>query len=350
MCIFVKWNQCFSDKVHIKCGTRQGGLTSPMLFNLFYSDLVRTIQSSKYGVNIRGKQFNCFCYADDLMICSLTVSGLQHLIDLCVSYVNANGLQFNPNKTACMILGKNPFVTKPTWNINGISLAINTNIKYLGTYLGDQNGATHCDNRIGASTRSYYSLQGVGIKYPGVKPKVSLNIFRSCINSVLTYGCSTIFCNKECVNKLDKLQSKLIKQCFRLRSYCHTTPLLKTINLLPVLLNIKLDSLDLLRNCILSDSITRDFYSHLLHLNNMKLCSSKTLVGRVYSFCVEKDIDFKKYLLNNNYMYKTKAHLKKSYFVKLGVDGLFDTLRSLMFNNNYDTWSNNMANLLLKAF
>ena len=60
-----------------------------MLFNLFYSDLVRTIQSSKYGVNIRGKQFNCFCYADDLMICSLTVSGLQHLIDLCVSYVSA---------------------------------------------------------------------------------------------------------------------------------------------------------------------------------------------------------------------------------------------------------------------
>ena len=116
--------------MHIKCGTRQGGLTSPMLFNLFYSDLVRTIQSSKYGVNIGGKQFSCFSYADDLMICSLTVSGLQHLIDLCVSYVSANGLKFNPNKTACMILGKNPFVTKPTWNINGISLAINTDIKY----------------------------------------------------------------------------------------------------------------------------------------------------------------------------------------------------------------------------
>ena len=49
-------------------------------------------------------------------------------------------------------------------------------------------------------------------------------------------------------------------------------------------------------------------------------------------------------------MYKTKAHLKKSYFVKPGVDGLVDTLRSLMFNNNYDTWSNNMVNLLLKAF
>ena len=114
--------------------------------------------------NIRGKQFNCFCYADDLMICSLTVSGLLHLIDLCVSYVSAYGLQFNPNKTACMILGKNLFVTKPTWNINGISLAVNTNIKYLDTYLGDQNGATHCDIRIGASTRSYYSLQGVGIK------------------------------------------------------------------------------------------------------------------------------------------------------------------------------------------
>ena len=108
------------------------------------------------------------------------------------------------------------------------------------------------------------------------------------------------------MNKLDKLQSKLIKQCFGLGSYCHTTPLLKTINLLPVSLNIKLDSLDLLRNCVLSDSITRDFYSNLLHLNNMKLCSSKTLVGRVYSFCVEKDIDFKKYLLNKIICIKLK--------------------------------------------
>ena len=62
-------------KIRVECGTKQGGLTSPMLFNLFYADLVNKLQSSDCGVRIGKNNFNCVCYADDLLLCSLTVTG-----------------------------------------------------------------------------------------------------------------------------------------------------------------------------------------------------------------------------------------------------------------------------------
>ena len=40
-----------------------------------------------------------FCYADDLILTSLSVTGLQNLVDTANSYITEHGLKFNPTKT-----------------------------------------------------------------------------------------------------------------------------------------------------------------------------------------------------------------------------------------------------------
>jgi hypothetical protein len=63
-----------------------------------------------------------FCYADDLLLTSLTVTGLHTMIDTAQQYVSAHGLQFNPSKTQCITFGKHFFMDKPTCKLTNETL------------------------------------------------------------------------------------------------------------------------------------------------------------------------------------------------------------------------------------
>ena len=93
----IEWYTLGKD-IQICKGTRQGGLTSPFLFNIFYKDLVDILASHEGGNTIDGVRFNVFVYANDILLTSTTASGLQNLIDSAVGYVLQHGLHFNPNK------------------------------------------------------------------------------------------------------------------------------------------------------------------------------------------------------------------------------------------------------------
>ena len=83
----IKWKNSLSDNIPVKHGTRQGGLTSTLLFNLFfYQDLVTELQSCNLGFIIGSKKHNTYCYADDLLLSSTTVTGLQKLINIAATY------------------------------------------------------------------------------------------------------------------------------------------------------------------------------------------------------------------------------------------------------------------------
>ena len=79
--VVIKWYDRISDPILVQRGTRQGGLSSPFLFNLLYQDMVNELSEMPYGVTIEGTILNLCCYADDILLCSLSVSGLQRLID-----------------------------------------------------------------------------------------------------------------------------------------------------------------------------------------------------------------------------------------------------------------------------
>ena len=73
----VKWGNQLSSHIVISKGTRHGGLSSPFLFNLFYKDLIDMLSAFSGGITIGAMSYNVSCYADDILICSLTVTGLQ---------------------------------------------------------------------------------------------------------------------------------------------------------------------------------------------------------------------------------------------------------------------------------
>ena len=133
------------------------------------------------------------------------------MINIATEYIENQGLRFNPNKRICHIVGQNPFTTIIRWYINGVSLDTEDKLTYLGSILGGNGGKKHCENRCRAAHRSFYDLQGAGIKSPGVNPQTALHLFNVEVSSTLTYRCASIYIIKSPLVNLDKYQVKLIK-------------------------------------------------------------------------------------------------------------------------------------------
>ena len=101
----VRWNHVLSDKFYVLGGVRQGGVLSPVLFNLYVDELILQLEHDGYGCSIGGTFFGCVMYADDVLLLSASVNGLQLMINTCSTYGDEHCIQFNTNKSVCTKFG-----------------------------------------------------------------------------------------------------------------------------------------------------------------------------------------------------------------------------------------------------
>ena len=57
----VRWNHVFSDKFKVSGGVRQGGVLSPVLFNLYVDELIEQLEDSGNGCSIGGNFLDALC-------------------------------------------------------------------------------------------------------------------------------------------------------------------------------------------------------------------------------------------------------------------------------------------------
>ncbi|XP_061719310.1 uncharacterized protein LOC133526635 [Cydia pomonella] len=134
----VKWGDTTSNSYRLECGVRQGGLTSPDLFNLYVNDLMGRLRGTGVGCHVGDVCINSLSYADDMVLLSPSIKGLRKLVSVCENYVNSHGLIYNVAKTELMIFkaGRGP-ENIPEVKLNGEKLRIVQRFKYLGHILTD---------------------------------------------------------------------------------------------------------------------------------------------------------------------------------------------------------------------
>ena len=337
MTVLLRWNNTLSLPIKVEKGTRQGGITSPLFFNIFYRGLVDKLQQCNCGIIINGQCFNVICYADDLLLTSTTVTGLQTLIDTAISYICDTGLKFNPNKTTCMVSGRNHFVESPIWTINGVALNQKDNITYLGTELDHRQ---HNDARVRSATKEFHALQGVGLNQHGMAPLTSLYVYDTAVKSCLLYGCSNVYLTKNDLHSLETTRCKHLKSILGIGYSSHSKPILQALNECSIANQIKLSSFDLLCSCLISDTTASLFYHHLIKLQNNTY--GKTLVNRIEV----EDINFQKYCLDVKYRKSIK--FKQNWNIPEGQNGVVDSIRAII--NNYDDNGRMLLRDILKSF
>ncbi|CAB3239040.1 unnamed protein product [Arctia plantaginis] len=130
----VRWGDECSAEYRLECGVRQGGLTSPRLFNLYVDGLIRELSSMHAGCSIDGVNVNNISYADDMVLLSPSISALRRLLLVCESYALAHVLKYNCKKSEFMVFtatNNYPRVVPPV-KLNGTTLSRVRQYKYLG--------------------------------------------------------------------------------------------------------------------------------------------------------------------------------------------------------------------------
>ena len=102
----IKMGQSRSDFFNLDIGVRQGCILSPLLFNLFLSDLAKQFDTMVEKLKLGDIGINSLFWADDLLLFSETKEGLDKLLKILEQYCNSNHLMINTKKTKCMIFNK----------------------------------------------------------------------------------------------------------------------------------------------------------------------------------------------------------------------------------------------------
>ncbi|XP_072946650.1 uncharacterized protein, partial [Epargyreus clarus] len=184
----VRWGDAMSDPYKLDCGVRQGGLTSPRLFNLYVNKLIERLSGADVGCSIDGLSINNISYADDMVLLSPSVSGLRRLLKICEEYAEVNGLSYNAKKSEILVFrGRNKESTfKPTFQLCGFPLKQVAEFRYLGHIVDECLG----DDRDIERERRAMSVRGnmLARRFKRCSKQVKLSLFRAYCQNF--YTCS----------------------------------------------------------------------------------------------------------------------------------------------------------------
>lgn len=337
----IKWSNSTSQPMPVTRGTRQGGLSSPLLFNIFYKELITRLDAKDCGITIKGNHFNVFCYADDILLASTSPTGLQALIDEAVSCITENGLRFNPAKTLCMVYGKCGLSPPPSWSISGCSLGQTNALTYLGAQIANDRGQAHVQHRCQAAQRAFFGMQGAGLHFRGIAPNAAAHLYSVGVRTTLTYACEAIPISNSNMTALQVLQGKLIKVMLGLSKFSRTSPLEKALSIPPIRPTVTLSCFNLLKSCLSYPSKATSFYrcafSHSFNCSN--------LVKRCTEFARQLNFNLVKFVFNENYARSVRSRIRSPF----EDDGLTDSVRFVLSEYNF-SGARDFLQLLVSAF
>ena len=147
-------------------GVKQGCVLSPLLFNIFLSDLPELLSSSEcHPVKLANSQYiGGLFWADDVVLLSESNKGLSEMITKLGNYSTNNYLELNMSKTKSMVFNKTGRYHRNTYKLGNDVIFATNSYKYLGfifTPSGEINsGLIDLKDR---ALRAYYKLkQGLG--------------------------------------------------------------------------------------------------------------------------------------------------------------------------------------------
>ena len=87
------------------------------------------------------------------------------------------------------------------------------------------------DNRLNKCRQSFYSLNSLGMSYPGAAPEVQAHLYKSICQPVLTYGMECMSNSKDQFRRMESIQGRVIKQCLGLSKRSHNSAVLKALKI-----------------------------------------------------------------------------------------------------------------------
>ena len=228
----VRWSGCFSSPFNVCAGVRQGGVLSPVLFNLYVDELVDTLESCGLGCHVVNKSFACIFDADDILIISPTVAGLQTMLNLCFAFATENGMTFNNDKSFCMQVGRPINVLIQEMLLGNDLIHWVDNFKYLGIQFNC--GATLHVDCVPVKKKFYAAFNSILCGCKAAPENVKVFLISAYCLPLLTYCLGALKLNAAAIDSLAVCWNDAFRKIFGLNRWESVRTILLCCDVLPV--------------------------------------------------------------------------------------------------------------------
>ena len=233
MSAVVKWGDQFSSPISVTSGVRQGGILSPVLFNLYVDTLIKSLRKSDLGCHFHNMFVGCIMYADDLLLISASLVDLQCMIDNCCTVGAQLGIQFNYSKCKCMIIGPNTPQSIADLKINGKSLMWESQIKYLGVLL--RAGKTFGIDLSEVRRKFFISVNSILCRAKYANDITKLHLLESQCLPILLYAIESVSLSNNELRQINSWWNSVYRKIFHYNKWESVKELIHYLRKLDVL-------------------------------------------------------------------------------------------------------------------
>ena len=174
-------------------GTRQGDVSSPLIFALFINDLCTLLREQcGDGIFITPDVADIFClmYADDIANCAETRVRLQRQVNLIGEFCDSRDLKVNLNKTEIIVFRNGgPLRDYERWNLNGTPIRTTSEYKYMGLIFTPKLSWSKAKRKLAAQARkASFCIRNYQRKFGYFKHEEIFRLFDAMVKPILCFG------------------------------------------------------------------------------------------------------------------------------------------------------------------
>ena len=187
----IKIEDRITDTFIANQGVKQGCILSPLLFNIFLSDLQQKIEKAENDPAYASlnQPLGCLIWADDLLLLSQTEKGLNNMLEALRKFSKNNGLTINMDKTKVKIFNKTGRHIRRNFYLGNSKVETTREYKYLGFKITPSGGITAGLNDLkDRALRAFYKLKNKMGQAFQQYPQTTLKLFEMLIKPILLYS------------------------------------------------------------------------------------------------------------------------------------------------------------------
>ena len=288
----VKWVDSVSTKFTVSNGVKQGGVLSPILFNVYMDCLLERLSSSGFGCYIGDVFSGAFSYADDLILLAPTRTSMKGLLKVCEMFSMEFDICFNSTKSKTVYFGGSRDINSE-FSLRNKPIAVADAERHLGHFIGADSSQLQIQQTV---NQLYSNVNLLLAQFSSIDVDVKYKLFKSFCMSV--YGSPLWnFGDSDC-ERFYVAWRKCIRRLLNLPSRTHCNLLNIICNDCPVDVQLHRRFLKFLKSCCTSNNTCIKLCSELvLHGSGSNVCDSLTYICSQYKIERQKVAEFNENLL-----------------------------------------------------
>jgi hypothetical protein len=215
----VKLGKTASEFFRLSNGVKQGSVLSPILFVVYISDLIKTIDKA-HGKERTvspswGEDYSCLMFVDDLILLANSYPQLTRMVEALTEFLVEHDAVANEGKTKLFTNKKIDSSDKGWAKLNRVSIAENNSTEYLGMII-DNNNESEVKRIIRKMWSKFQTLKSTGLKWDSIDTELGIEMIKKTIVPIIESEAAVRYLSATQHRKIDKNIAKLYKEVFNI--------------------------------------------------------------------------------------------------------------------------------------